>query len=635
MEQAGTEVAGPKADHLFAGFIGLFVVIVISRFVDLNWPPLRSYLPILIYQDVAFWSVLAWCFYGLLKLSPEKPAVLIAGWGVCILTTAYTAVDLIIYSETRSPLTYGLWLAADQGRGIEVSVSRAVFLAKLLVPACVIIMIIVAESFWRLAPNIVRRMRKRFYSPAVALIICLYVLGAHFWRVTYIHRLAVSANPEWAFASSLFHRPIPRVDDVIPAGYMSDFLPEGQRKVAGVSPSHFQAVTQLGLSSSQRPMNVLMIVMESVGAGRLQLYGASYKDSPEMVRLACHGLVFDHIYAAQAYTSAAMPGLFCSLYPEHGRLNVLQMSPDIGVPGLADILGDHGYRTAFMHEGQLSFDNQSEFVGSHGFRQVFLRDHDPLISKDSALLPIVEKWIKADGKKPFFLVIWTQDTHHPYLSTSDYDYHTGDHQLNRYLNAVHSTDAFIAQLVRSLNEMHIADSTLVVITGDHGEAFGEHGQLVHGFTTYDEELHIPLVLVNPNIFPYESRITSIGRQIDIAPTLLGLLGYDEPESWQGTNLLGGYPPERAYLFSSSGDFSLGFVEGSFKYIHDFDNNGDELYDSAHDPREIRDLSSEPENSSMLARDHLRVEAWLSFQDKYLASFRRAQHVRTSVEHKIE
>ena len=152
------------------------------------------------------------------------------------------------------------------------------------------IMVLGAESFWRLAPNIVRRMRKRFYSPAVALIVCLYVLGAHFWRVTYVHRLAVSANPV-AFASSLFHRPIPRVDEVIPAGYLSIFSGRSE-KGRGDYPSHFQAVTQLGLSSSQRPMNVLMIVMESVGAGRLQLYGASYKDSPEMVQLAGHGFNF-------------------------------------------------------------------------------------------------------------------------------------------------------------------------------------------------------------------------------------------------------------------------------------------------------------------------------------------------------
>ena len=606
-----------------------------ARQLVLNWPPLGSRLPILVYQDVAFWSVLAWCFYGLLKLSPEKRAILIAGWSVCLLTAVYTAVHLIIYSETRSPLTYRLWLTADLGRGIEVSLAREVSRAEVGVPASVIIMITVAESVWRLAPNTVGRIRRRFHSATVAVVICLYVLAAQVWTVTYLHRLAVAANPEWALVSSLFGRPVPRVLDVIPAGYTSDFLPEGQRKAAGVSPPHSLAFTQLRPTSSQRPMNVVMIVMESVGAGRLQLYGASYKDSPEMVRLAGHGLVFDRIYAAQSYTSAAMPALFCSLYPEHTRLNVLQLSPDIGVPGLAEVLAGHGFRTAFMHEGQLSFDNQSVFVESHGFQEVFFRDLDPVVARDSALAQIAEKWIKADSDKPFFLAIWTQDTHHPYLSASDDDYHAGDRQLNRYLNAVHSTDALVAQLVHGLDEMNIADNTIVAITGDHGEAFGEHGQLVHGFTAYDEELHVPLVLVNPRMFPHQLHVTSMGRQIDVAPTILGLLGYDAPESWQGTDLLGDYPPERAYLFASSGNFSLGLVEGNSKYIHNFDYGSDELYDLAHDPEEVRNLSSALENRSLVARDHLRVEAWLSFQDTYLDSLGRGQHDRTSVEHKIE
>jgi arylsulfatase A-like enzyme len=624
----------PKANDLFAGFIGLFVILVISRFLVLRWTPGRYYLPISIYQDVAFWSVLAWCFYGLLKLWPESLLVLLAGWVVCLLTAVFTTLDFIIYTNIRSPLTYGLWLTADQGRGIEVSVSRAVSAGEVMVPLAVFTMIIVAESLSRLAPKTVRRIRTGFHSPAVAIAICLYVLGAHLWTVTYRQHMTVAANFEWALASSLL-RSTPRVLDVIPAGYTSDFLPQGRRKAAGYSQSPSRVSTSFQPSSSQRPINVLMIVMESVGARRLQLYGAPHQDSPELVRLARHGMVFDRVYAAEAYTSAAMPGLFCSLYPEHGWLNLLRLFPDIRVPGLANVLAGHGYRTAFMHEGQLIFDNQSAFVESHGFQEVFFRDHDPDVAGDSALLPIVEKWIKSDPDKPFFLAIWTQDTHHPYLPTSDDDYHTGDRQLNRYLNAVHSTDALIAQLVHSLDEMKIADNTIVVITGDHGEAFGDHGQIGHGFTVYDEEVHIPLVFLNPRMFPAESRIESIGRQIDIAPTLLGLLGYDAPESWQGTNLLGDYPPERAYMFASSGNSFLGLVEGNFKYIHDFDHDRDELYDLVHDPGEVRNLSSALQNRSLVARDHLRVEAWLSFQDKYLATLGRAQDGRTSVEHKIE
>lgn len=624
-----------QADHLFAGFLGLFVVIAFSRLFSLSGSPLQSYFPILIYQDVAFWSLIAWFFYGLLRLSGARRAALVAGWGVCILIALYTAIDLVIYLETRSPLTYRLWLAADDGRGIEASVSQAASLLRVFVPGFLIVMVVVAVSLWWFAPNVLTHLRKGFYSPFIAVVMFIYVLGANWWTTTYVTHRAIAANPEWALVSSLFDQPIPRVTEIIPADYIKDFLPATQTNAAGVLPSQSAVVIPAADPSAHSPMNILMIVMESTGAKRLQLYGASYKDSPEMVRLADHGVVFDHIYAAQSYTSAAMAGLFCSLYPEQGWLNLLRQSPEIGVTGLADVLAAHGYRTAFLHEGQLGFDNQLAFIESHGFQQVFFRDKDPLVSDDSALVPIAENWIKSDNKKPFFLLVWTQDTHHPYLVNSSDDYGTGNPRLNKYLNAVRSTDSIIAQLMLSLDELNIADNTIVVITGDHGEAFGEHGQLAHGFTTYNEELHIPLMLVNPKLFPHGIRNASLGRQIDIAPTLLGLLGYDKPQSWQGTNLLGAHPAKRAYLFSYSGDFSLGLVEGDFKYIHDFDQNRDELYDLSKDPEETRDLSAEPEYKEMVARDRLRVDAWLSFQDKYLASFPAAHENQPSVEHKME
>jgi lipoteichoic acid synthase len=175
-----------------------------------------------------------------------------------------------------------------------------------------------------------------------------------------------------------------------------------------------------------------------------------------------------------------------------------------------------------------------------------------------------------------------------------------------------------------LSAMKIADNTLIVITGDHGEAFGEHGQMVHGFSVYDEEVHVPLIFVNDKLFPRGMRIDRIGRQIDIAPTILGLLGYEEPPQWQGVNLFADNSPERAYLFSTSGNFSLGFVEGNFKYIHDFDRNTDELYDLAHDPAETHDLSSDSWRQAQLSRDRLRIDAWLSFQDRYLANFSRSR-----------
>ena len=80
------------------------------------------------------------------------------------------------------------------------------------------------------------------------------------------------------------------------------------------------------------------------------------------------------------------------------------------------------------------------------------------------------------------------DTHHPYMAAGDRDFGVRDPMLNRYLNGVRSIDALIGRLADRLQQMDLADNTLLVITGDHGEALGEHGETVHGFSVYNEEL---------------------------------------------------------------------------------------------------------------------------------------------------
>ena len=229
-----------------------------------------------------------------------------------------------------------------------------------------------------------------------------------------------------------------------------------------------------------------MIVMESVGARRLELYGAPYDDSPELVQLAHHGVLFNRIYVSQPYTSSAMVGLFCSIYNQHSWWSIPRQMPTIPVEGIAGVLDAHGYRTGFIHDGQLFFDNQGLFLRSHGFTQVVSQDRDYVTPHDQDLIPAAISWIRADPSRPFFLTLWTNDTHHPYVSTSHRSI-VGDPYLNRHLNGVQSSDALTGKLMRTLEEMKLANDTLLVITGDHGEAFGEHGRIAHGFTVYDEE----------------------------------------------------------------------------------------------------------------------------------------------------
>jgi lipoteichoic acid synthase len=312
--------------------------------------------------------------------------------------------------------------------------------------------------------------------------------------------------------------------------------------------------------------------------------------------------------------------LFSSVYPDHDWPSITQLAPSLAIPGLPAVLSARGYRTAFMHSGQLVFDRQGEFLSTRGFSRIIDKKRDYDAPRDAELLPTILDWIKADPSRPFFLTIWTQDTHHPYLAAEHHDYGVRDASLNRYLNALHATDTLIGELFAWLQTTGLADRTLMIITGDHGEAFGEHGQLIHGGTVYNEEIQVPLLIVNPQLFPHAIFVDRVVRQIDIAPTLLGLLGLEPPATWQGDNVLGKDPLPRAYLFAGTGNFTFGLVEGNFKYIYNVQRDRSQLYDLATDPEEKKNLASDPAYADIVRQNHLRLEAWVSFQNRYLARF---------------
>ena len=615
-----------RQSRLFASFVSLGAVMVVVRFKILGSPPLRPFLPIVMYQDVLVCAALAWLFYALLSMprlgTASRKLIVAAGWTVAFSLAVYTAISGIIYTNLHSPLTYQLWLASDHLRANSASLQQALSQrTAMLVGGMTFLFIGLSEGLWRFTPHYIKWTAARFFSPMIASLLLAYILSAHLWTLRYVARyMPAVANSELAFALSTFDSGVPTIRDTIPDSFFSDFVSTRSPKLieTATRPS-VRASFQIG-PSSQRPHNVVMIIMESVGARRLQLYNAPYVDTPEMLKLAQHGIVFNKVYAAQPYTSAAMSALFCSLYPQHGWIPTTRSSPNIGVLGVADVLAQHGYQTAFVHWGELDFDHEGDFLRDHGFQEVLGKHDDESFPTDQAAFSQAAGWIQAHSKRPFFLALWTQDTHHPYLVRTSHAYGVGDPNLNRYLNAVRSTDELIGSLARALDKMHLSDDTLLVITGDHGEAFGEHGQIAHNWTVFDEETRIPLLLVNAKVFPIGVRTDDLVQQIDIGPTLLAFLGYDAPAAWQGASVLNAKGTERAYLFCRYGHFVLGLVDGNFKYIYDFNRGNAELYDLTTDPQESHDLSADPRYSAMMNRDHLRLEAWSVFQNSYLHNF---------------
>src|SRR5262249_39089094 len=143
------------------------------------------------------------------------------------------------------------------------------------------------------------------------------------------------------------------------------------------------------------------------------------------------------------------------------------------------------------------------------------------------------QWIDKNRDKPFYAVAWTDQTHHPYTLAHDtqaIDFFDETklpqgELLERYLNAIRQADRHLGRLLEALREKGLADDTLVVITGDHGEAFGSpHDVMGHGAALFDENLRVPLMLWNPRMFPKPERSAEPGGHVDLNPTLLHLLG---------------------------------------------------------------------------------------------------------------
>jgi arylsulfatase A-like enzyme len=312
-----------------------------------------------------------------------------------------------------------------------------------------------------------------------------------------------------------------------------------------------------------------------------------------------------------------MGALFCSVYPIEELGSVTNYATHAELPSLPQVLVDHGFRTAFFHQGQLGFDREGEFLDAHGFQQVFgtARDFDE--PRDSRLVPELFDWIQQRPGRPFFAALWTQDSHHPYAAPPVPRLGlTGNDAVDRYLDAIYEEDSIIGRIADELDRRGLGDDTLIVVIGDHGEAFGEHDYLVHNFTVYDEETRIPLMFINPRIFRRAIRENTLGQQIDVAPTILDLLGIAAPGSWQGSSLFSPNRIPRAYLTANGEGYVWGLVSGKFKFVFHANGTRPELYDLTADPRERRNLATDPAYAAQIAEARQRIAAWYAYQNKF-------------------
>jgi arylsulfatase A-like enzyme len=254
-------------------------------------------------------------------------------------------------------------------------------------------------------------------------------------------------------------------------------------------------------------------------------------------RLAREGVVFDHASSPVPLTLPAHTSLFTGLLPPHHgvRDNADKPLAD-SIPTLASTLLASGFRTgAFVGSVVLDPDR--------GLRRGFemYRGVEPGVAmpetaegrqrRGDAVVDDAIRWIDQIGDARFLLWTHLYDAHRPYNPPEPF-YTQYRHDL--YLGELAFVDAQIGRLIGALERRHLLDRTVIVVTADHGESLGEHGERDHGVFVYESVLHVPLIVRAPNLAA--SRVGGVVRLTDVMPTVLDALKIQSPQV-DGVSLL--------------------------------------------------------------------------------------------------
>jgi lipoteichoic acid synthase len=329
-----------------------------------------------------------------------------------------------------------------------------------------------------------------------------------------------------------------------------------------------------------------------------------------------------------------MVSFLCGSYPYLSYKVITAEKPAIAWPSISSELKKNGYRTSFFNSGDNGYLNADSFLQHRGFDEikdfkqntngvpVFLGDpshpNENLGGINDSYLPVkFFNWIKNDRSTPFFSMMWTYQTHYPYYTTDKkIDFNSGNKSLERYLNALHDADDALRQLVSGLKKRGILNSTLIVVVGDHGESFGQHGLIGHGGGIYEEAVHIPLIFINPQLFKGE-HITELAGISDIAPSIFSILNKAIPAGWQGENLFSVNRRNKVYFFDPV-CWRFGCREGNYKLIYDASTNISYLYNVKNDPHETVNIAGD--NQKQVKELNKDLSAWINYQVQYVNPF---------------
>jgi arylsulfatase A-like enzyme/Tfp pilus assembly protein PilF len=362
------------------------------------------------------------------------------------------------------------------------------------------------------------------------------------------------------------------------------------------------AVVLAGCSRSDRPRdlrnaNVLLITLDTTRADHIGAYGSANAQTPNLDRLASQGLLFEQCITPSGYTLPSHSSIMTGLYPPaHGvRLNGDAALAD-EQNTLAEALSAKGYRTggfvgAFVLDGRWGISQ-----GFQHYDDKFQLGADQKLDLQRVQRPanqVVDAalhWLGQESAKPFFAWVHMYDAHTPYEPPEPFRSRFQG-PTAAYDGEISFADSQVGRLLEWIEKRGLRENTIVIVTADHGEGLGSHGEEEHGYYVYDYSVRVPLIVRVPGLTG--RRIAAQVRTVDILPTVLDLLGAERAARLDGESLLtilGAERPPVRYAYSESvatklqygwaGLYSLRTTEHKF-----IEAPRSELYELKRDPDE--------------------------------------------------
>lgn len=361
--------------------------------------------------------------------------------------------------------------------------------------------------------------------------------------------------------------------------------------------------------------NVVLISIDTCRADRLSCYGYPRKTTPNIDVLAKEGILFENVISPIPLTLPSHCSMLTGTTPVyhgvHDNQGYRLSEKDVT---LAEILKEKGFRTGAVIS---AFVLDSCFGLGQGFDT-----YDDQFDEEFNALGIVERrgletsqhantWLENNKDEPFFLFLHYFDPHRLWEAPEPF---ASQYMTDPYAGEISYVDYCIGQVIDKLKSLGLYDSTLIIVTADHGEGLMEHGESTHGYFIYQGTVKVPLIFKVPGISG-GIRITDTAGLVDIVPTVCSLLNIQQPDRIQGRDLCryfsnnGKSENETVYFCESllptvyNCNPIIGIVKGYWKYIKSSDL---ELYDLSKDPGEHNNLINQLPQRRRIMDDHLKI-----------------------------